>query len=373
MLLESKLFHIDPQQQQRLRDIAQRLMAIIDQWKSKQAQRMSQQDISADELMHQLKRYIRTQRGQKLLIGKIRALDNQLKHERTYNVLLSPDENVGGYFDDEYSVNDMLEIKQTAKKHGEQYASRRFRVGLETVRRATRIPTHIIKGVPARYMGRGEIVITLDSIRKESSLPQILSIITHEFTHAVQQTKQFSSQYWKVVEKINRNQEITPEENVIYYTEPSEFEAQLTGLIANIQARYHEISDPASVTSTMTEVEIYRATGLLDEDGVKEILKRNKNAYINMLTDRILNADVETYVYIHEHRADITKELDAHAALCKTNKFKHQDSCKEYSKLKRKYYFADHPFGEFICAVATSPELWHELKTAVNHCISNFS
>ena len=372
MLLEAKPFRIEPQQQQRLRDIAQRVLDVVEDWKSKQTQRMSVQGMSRDELLHQVKKYIRSQRGGKLLIGTIRGMDHSQKRERTYNVLLSVDENVGGYFDDEYSAADMLQIKHVAQRSGELYACKKFRVGIETVRRALRIPEDIIRGVPARYMGRGEIVLTFDSIRKSIKLPQISEVLTHEFTHAVQHYKEQSPGYSDVLDKIHKGKEkLTPEEWVTYMTEPLEFEAQLRGLVEYVEMRYKESSDPKAITSNYTEAEIFKMTGLLDEDGVQAMVERSKKKYIEDAINNLLHANIETCQYMHMHMDELTERMNDLIRLCQTGKFKHADACSDYRKLKRQYPLAASAYGQFICATAMSPDHWKRLKLTMAHCISN--
>jgi hypothetical protein len=323
-------------------------------------------------LFHQIKKYIRSQRGGKLLIGKIIGMDHSQKRERTYNVLLSVDENVGGYFDDEYSAADMLEIKHTAQRSGELYACKKFRVGIETVRRALRIPEDIMQGVPARYMGRGEIVLTFDSIRKSVQLPQIAEVLTHEFTHAVQHYKEQSPEYSAVLNKIHKAKEqLTPEEWVTYMTEPAEFEAQLRGLVEYVEMKYKELSDPKTITTNYTEAEIFKMTGLLDEDGVEAMVKRNKKKYIEDVTNNLLHASKETCQYTHLHMNELTERINNLIRLCQTGKFKHADACSDYRTLKKQYPWAASAYGQFICATAMSPDHWRRLKLTMTHCISN--
>jgi len=374
MLLEAKPFHIEPHQQTRLREIAQRVLNLVEDWKSKQTQRMSTQGMSRDELFHQIKKYIRSQRGGKLLIGTIRGMDYSQKRERSYNVLLSVDENVGGYFDDEYGAADMLKIKHTAQKSGELYACKKFRVGIETVRKALRIPEDIIRGVPARYMGKGEIVLTFDSIRKSIKLPQIAEVLTHEFTHAVQHYKEQSPTYEAVLHKLHLDKEkLTPEEWVVYMTEPAEFEAQLRGLVEYVEMRYLELSDPKTINANYTEAEIFKMTGLFDEDGVQAMVEKNKKNYVDLMTNNLLHASAETCQYTHLHMDQLIERMNNLINLCQTGKFKHADACSEYRKMKKQYPFVYFEYGVFICATATSPDHWRRLKLTMAHCISNLS
>jgi len=84
------------------------------------------------------------------------------------------------------------------------------------------------------------IIISFDTIFGD--LETSLSILAHEVIHAIQEYKTASPEYYKAAEKISNSQELSSEENFIYYTEPSEFEANATQL-SYIITRFFERKD----------------------------------------------------------------------------------------------------------------------------------
>jgi hypothetical protein len=72
-----------------------------------------------------------------------------------------------------------------------------------------------------------------------TNLDYILSTLAHEVIHAIQQYRKMSSRYSNVSDKIETSNSLTKEEDFLYYTEPTEFEAQASELAYNI-IRFYE-------------------------------------------------------------------------------------------------------------------------------------
>lgn len=81
------------------------------------------------------------------------------------------------------------------------------------------------------------IVIAFSTIFK--NLNHALYTLAHEVVHAIQKYKKGSESYYEITDKMVRGMPITKEEYFVYYTEPSEFEANASelGFIIN---RFYE-------------------------------------------------------------------------------------------------------------------------------------
>ena len=84
------------------------------------------------------------------------------------------------------------------------------------------------------------IVIAFDTIFED--LEYILSVLAHEVIHAIQKYKKASAKYYEITNKVVSGSQANSEEMFVYYTEPSEFEANASQL-SYIIVRFYERKD----------------------------------------------------------------------------------------------------------------------------------
>jgi len=367
MLTEARHFQIEPQTLQTLQALGRKILDVVDQWKSKHMQRASASAQTKVDALADIKRYIAKQRGGKLFIGTAAGWDNNEKRQRTFRVYLSSSTNTGGYFDDFVSKEELLQIKQVAQARGIDYAVRKFREPIHAVRYALDTPEDEMQEL---LPDKGYIVLDVGVINQPNVYPRIMDLLTHEYTHAAQHYKTTSSAYSQAAALIHRDEDLSSDQLLAYYSEPMEFEAQLRGFIGYLQARYDELGDREALKQTYTPQQLMKRTGLDYKESLDTLIKQQQRDYIKSLDKCVFQLSKSAAREMDEHVDEIQSDMLKAKRMCQVGI---RDACTQHEQLKAKYPIISSPYREFICTIAQVDKLWKRLKLSVYNFIQTLA
>ena len=398
-------YSIDPNAIPKLEALCDKILSLADQWK----QRVTQQAVAGGhtsvQLQQELARYISKQTNQQLFIGTVKSFDHSLGGDRTYRVLLQAGTNVGAYFDDYMDTTFLEFIKQEADRIGVDAAAKKYKVKKTAAMYAQETPVKDLQ--PLR--GRGDIVIDLASILVPDPMPGVMDLLTHELTHGVQTYAPNSAHYATSISKMHAGEELSRHNWHSYFREPSEFEAQLNGMLAHLKYKYKQKGDANNFRKEMaSKYSDQEIAALMRGTTLEQTLKTRQQKFKQMLIDNVLNAPREVAMEIDKNGDKIEQQISdlydqAKEIQEKIKSIEHMDvdaenateeewervmdtenqldalmqeykACRDRGvALETKYYLLKTTRRSFIAAIAGNKRLWNKYHKALGELISSLN
>lgn len=343
-------YPIEQRTQQQIRDLAVKILNLIDNWKNHEIRKAKLSGMSREQIKAQFNKYLSRQRGGNLYIGTVTGFDPVVNQTRDIRVYLG---NIvfGGLFDDSYRKDELLEIKKYAKQRGSDNAQRKFRIPKSVMQYILTTPDKQIN----HYIGKGHIYIDNRDIFGSNPLPNLMEVITHETTHAFQQAKETDDPeaYEAATTEIGKG---TGEHHhwETYVLNQTEFEAYLNGLLSYLRSRYNEFEEMAKQQSlTGREAQLF--------------VKQKRKQWLGTLRRKLLDRSVEDLKrysrFVTYSDEKLSKELKIARSFCSVGD---ERSCKDAEALNELFYST---FSRVLFLLPYNPKLYAEYRDIITKFI----